>query len=106
METPQNLLVKDLECFQSDIFNIDEYLDCHSMDSCQFIDNKRQTQSLDVMNANTELDILPLDLSIPKPAPICTDIFEVTSNPSQTLSNNIHESVHIKTMFTNINDHS
>ena len=81
METHQNLLVKDLECFQSDIFNIDEYLDCYSKDSCQFIDNKLQTQSLDEMNAsshiknaNTELDILPLDLSIPKPAPICTDI--------------------------------
>ena len=106
MGTSQNLLVNDLDCFQSDIFNIDEYLDCHSKDSSQFMDNKLQTQSLDVMNANSELDIVPLDLTIQKPDPICTDIFETTSNPLQTLSNNIHESVHIKTMFTNINDQS
>ena len=105
MEACQNLL-------DNDIFNIDEYLECYTKDSSQFIDDKLQTQSLDVMNtlshiknANTDLDILALDLSIPKPVPICADIFEVTCDPSQTLSNNMHESDQIKTMSTDINDH-
>ena len=105
MEAKQNLLVKDLEIFQTDKFNIDEYLDCYIMDSSQFVDNINQCQSLDVMNVsshikntNTEVNILSsaLDLSIPKPDLICTDISEVTYNPT-------HESDDIKVLSTDIN---
>ena len=112
METNQNLLFEDLEYFQPNIFNIDQYLLCYGEDSCQFIDNNLQTQSSDVVNtsshikkANTELDIvsLALDLTIPKPSPICLDLSDASYKPTLALSDNTHESDLIKTLSTDNN---
>ena len=118
MEINQNLLVDDLEFFQPDIINIDDYLPCYDELSYQPIDNTHQTAttSSDVLitsshinQANSELDIalkniLPTpqssNLSISEYFPICEDLSNPTTQSAAITSDN---NTQVRSCCININ---
>ena len=120
MEFDQNLLLDDLEFFQPDIINIDDYLPCYDEVSHHTIDNTHQTTttSSDVMitsphinHANSELDIalnniLPTpqssNLSISEYFPICDDLLIPTTRPPDATSDNTHKSELVVSTYNNV----
>ena len=90
MEFDQNLLLDDLEFFQPDIINIDDYLPCYDEVLQHTIDNTHQTTP---QSSN---------LSISEYFPICDDLLIPTTHPPDATSDNTHKSELVASTYNNV----